>query len=63
MHMSWDYKRVTLKVTDVQAEGFEARLNALGSEGWELAATVVHEHHGYSSEVHFVFKRLRPESL
>ncbi|MDB4994478.1 MAG: hypothetical protein JWM74_1910 [Myxococcaceae bacterium] len=60
--MSWEYKTVGVKVTDVAAESFDERLNALGNEGWELAATVVHEHHGYSTEVHFVFKRPRPES-
>ena len=62
MRTSWEYKRLGLKVADVEAESFEDCLNALGTEGWELTATVVHEHHGYSTEVHFVFKRPRSES-
>jgi hypothetical protein len=60
--MSWDYKRVRFPILELPREDFETRLNKLGSEGWELVTTVVHEHHGYSSEVHFVFKRPRTEA-
>jgi hypothetical protein len=48
----WEYKHLIHKVTD-EAPINEEELNALGSEGWELAAFYT----GPSS-VHFYFKRL-----
>lgn len=59
--MRWQYKRVNLDIGDVPQDAFEQRLDALGREGWELVATIQHERHGYSHEVHLVFKRALPE--
>jgi hypothetical protein len=55
--MRWQYKRVNLDIGDVPGTSFQDRLDELGEEGWELVATLQHERHGYSHEVHLVFKR------
>jgi len=55
--MRWQYKRVNLAIGDVPQSAFQDQLDALGAEGWELVATLQHERHGYSHEVHLVFKR------
>lgn len=57
--MRWEYKRVNLEIGEVPHRPFEDELNALGAEGWELVGTLQHERHGYSHEVHLVFKRAR----
>jgi hypothetical protein len=56
--MRWEYKRINLQIGDVPQVEFEDDLNALGAQGWELVATLQHARHGYSHEVHLVFKRL-----
>ena len=48
----WEYKHVARKVTD-EAPMAQEELNALGAEGWELAALYT----GPGS-VHLYFKRL-----
>lgn len=53
----WEYRRLDLDIADVPKPAFEEALNALGREGWELVASLQHERHGYSHEVHLVFKR------
>ncbi len=55
--MRWEYKRLNLDIADIPHAAFEAELNELGAHGWELVAAVQHERHGYSHEVHLVFKR------
>lgn len=60
--MRWEYKRVNLDIADVPQAEFEIELNRLGAAGWELVGTVQHERHGYSHEVHLVFKRALAES-
>jgi hypothetical protein len=55
--MRWEYKRLSVKTTDIASDAFEAQLNALGQDGWELVATVPLEHHGYSHDVNLLFKR------
>ncbi len=55
--MRWEYKRVNLDIQDVPEPRFEVELNRLGKAGWELVSVVQHERHGYSHEVHLVFKR------
>jgi hypothetical protein len=55
--MRWQYRRVNLDIADVAADGFEALLMRLGDDAWELVTAVQHARHGYSHEVHLVFKR------
>jgi hypothetical protein len=55
--MRWEYKRVNLDILDVPQAAFEVELNRLGAEGWELVSTLQHARHGYSHEIHLVFKR------
>jgi hypothetical protein len=58
MH-GWEYKRLDLDIADVAGGAFEDRLQALGAARWELVTAIQHERHGYSHEVHLVFKRPR----
>ena len=60
--MRWEYKRVNLDIADVPEEKFEIELNRLGASGWELVGSLQHERHGYSHEVHLVFKRAIAEA-
>jgi hypothetical protein len=60
--MRWEYRRLNFDIREVSELGFEDQLNALGEEGWELVATLEHARHGYSHEVHLVFKRPMPLS-
>jgi hypothetical protein len=55
--MRWEYRRLDVEIGEVSSEDFEKQLNDLGAEGWELVSTIQHERHGYSREVHLVFKR------
>lgn len=55
--MRWRYKRVDIDITDVGGVRFEERLDGLGADGWELVTALQHERHGYSHEVHLLFKR------
>lgn len=55
--MRWQYKRVNLDIGEVPQTAFQDQLDALGEDGWELVATLQHARHGYSHEVHLVFKR------
>jgi hypothetical protein len=54
----WAYKRVTFDVLDVLEDGFEAELDKVGQEGWELIATFDRERGGNSKECFFLFKRM-----
>ena len=58
--MRWQYKRVDLDIADVAGASFEGRLDRLGADGWELVTAVQHARHGYSHEVHLLFKRAAP---
>jgi hypothetical protein len=55
--VKWSYKRVTYDVLEVLDEGFEAKLNAIGSDGWELVSTFDRERGGNSKECFFIFRR------
>ena len=48
---SWEYKHLGRDLTKEAPPG-EAELNALGADGWELAAAFV-----CGNEAHFYFKR------
>lgn len=50
---SWEYRRLT-RALAAEALPAEEDLNALGAEGWELAAVITE-----STRVHFYLKRLR----
>jgi hypothetical protein len=58
----YDYRTVMMNIADLAEASFASRLDGLGAEGWELKATISHERHGYSHEVHFVFMRRREPS-
>ncbi|HVH47411.1 MAG TPA: DUF4177 domain-containing protein [Labilithrix sp.] len=60
--MRWQYKRVDLDIADVAGEAFEDRLDRLGADGWELVTAVQHARHGYSHEVHLLFKKAASET-
>ena len=60
--MRWQYKRVDLDIADLAESSFERQLNQLGDDGWELVTAVQHARHGYSHEVHLVFKRAALEA-
>jgi|CXWL01.1.fsa_nt_gi hypothetical protein len=53
----WEYKRATFEIAMIAKGDFDEKLNALGSEGWELTTTTERERHGHTHEVHFVFRR------
>ena len=53
----WTYKRVMFEIGDLQEKDFEARLDAVGAEGWELVSTFDRERAGNSKECFFLFKR------
>lgn len=55
--MQWEYKRVRFEMSEVGKADFETQLAAFGAEGWELVVGLTHQHHGYSREVHLLFKR------
>ncbi|MBX3204796.1 MAG: DUF4177 domain-containing protein [Labilithrix sp.] len=55
--MRWHYKRVDVDIGGVAEASFEQRLDRLGVEGWELVTAIQHARHGYSQEVHLLFKR------
>ena len=55
--MRWEYQRLTIDITEIPGPTFDAKLAALGQEGWELTAAVHHEVHGHSHDVHLLFKR------
>ena len=55
--MRWEYKRLDLDIADVAGPSFEAHLDRIGAEGWELVTALQHARHGYSHEVHLLFKR------
>lgn len=58
--MRWEYRRIHLEVAEVSRDDFDARLNEAGADGWELVTVVQHERHGYSRDVHLLFKRPVP---
>lgn len=53
----FEYKRVTCDIIEVEKPAFEASLNALGAEGWELISAFDRERGGNSKEVFFIYKR------
>lgn len=55
--MRWEYKRLEFGIAEVAGPAFEDELDAAGRDGWELVATIQHARHGYSQQVHLVFKR------
>lgn len=55
--MRWQYKRVELDIADVAEASFGHHLDRLGRAGSELVTAIQHARHGYSREVHLLFKR------
>jgi hypothetical protein len=55
----WTYKRVMFDILDIAESDFEARLNKVGEEGWELVSMFDRERGGNSKECFFVFKRAK----
>lgn len=54
----WEYKQINVPPAGVSQ--MESRLNELGSEGWELSATVAPVRRGTDEfTVAFIFKRLK----
>jgi len=53
----WDYKRVMFDIFEIETPEFEAKLNVIGKEGWELVASFDRERGGNSKECFFLFKR------
>jgi hypothetical protein len=53
----WAYKRLTFEVFDIPQPDFEAKLDEVGAEGWELVASFDRERAGNSRECFFIFKR------
>lgn len=54
----WAYKRVMFDILEIANEDFEAKLNRVGDEGWELVSTFDRERGGNSKECFFLFKKL-----
>lgn len=46
----YEYRILQTDIGQLGQKDFEVRLNAMGSEGWNLVATIPHERHGYSHE-------------
>lgn len=55
--MRWEYRRLTVDITEIAKETFDDKLAALGKDGWELTVSVQHEVHGHSHAVHLLFRR------
>lgn len=53
----WTYKRVIFDIVDLHETDFEAKLDAIGRDGWELVSTFDRERAGNSKECFFLFKR------
>jgi hypothetical protein len=59
----WEYKTIKMDTTGflgglLDVEAFDASLNELGDQGWELVAAFdTNQSHGASREVLAVFKR------
>jgi len=66
MNVQWEYKTVMIKATGwfaggkVDAEVMNDKLNALGSEGWELVCGFdTNKLYGETRDVVLIFKRPR----
>ena len=53
----WSYKRLTFDILEIAEADFEAKLNQVGGEGWELVSMFDRERGGHSKECFFLFKR------
>ena len=53
----YEYRTMKTAIETLGDQDVLARLNAMGSEGWNLVATVARERHGHSHEVHLLFSR------
>lgn len=53
----WTYKRVMFDILEIGDSDFEAKLNRVGEEGWELVSTFDRERGGNSKECFFLFKK------
>ena len=54
----YEYRTMKTSIERLAEEELVRDLNKLGAEGWSLVATVPHERHGYSHEVHLLFSRI-----
>lgn len=53
----FSYKRLMIDIMELGEPSFEAKLNELGAEGWELVSSFDRERGGNSKECYFLFKR------
>ena len=53
----WAYKRITFDIFEIAEPDFEAKLNDVGKDGWELISSFDRERGGSSKECFFMFKR------
>ena len=53
----FSYKRLMVDIMELGEASFEAKLNELGAEGWELVSSFDRERGGNSKECYFLFKR------
>ncbi|MCA9588717.1 MAG: DUF4177 domain-containing protein [Myxococcales bacterium] len=53
----FSYKRLMVDIMELGEPSFEAKLNELGAEGWELVSSFDRERGGNSKECYFLFKR------
>lgn len=58
----YEYRTLSTDIAQLAEEELVKRLNAMGSEGWNLVAAVPQERHGYSHQVHLLFSRCLTDS-
>jgi len=57
MKKTYAYKRLTIDILDIEKPDFESKLDAFGSQGWQLVSSFDREKGGNSKEVYFIFVR------
>lgn len=58
---TYSFKRLTLDILDIEKPDFEGKLDAFGSQGWQLVSSFDREKGGNSKEVYFIFMRANGE--
>lgn len=58
---TYSFKRLTLDILDIEKPDFEGKLDAYGSQGWQLVSSFDREKGGNSKEVYFIFMRATGE--
>ena len=54
----YEYRILQTDMARLATDDLVRELNELGAEGWGVVATVPHERHGYSREVHLLLARV-----